>query len=376
MIRSNLVTTAVFLLFGLIPVASPAQQEATLGVEVVQPANRSFIAIGSSWNIAPPPRLPLSKSSENSTALTRITITPTFEYGGVRIAIGGIFDDSYPADAPGPKYGEKEKPIASYFANEGETVVVKEFEDYGHEKLILRVKRGNEWRPEDPVTSGFPQLVNTVQSIVLINIQATSQPSEFLLMLQNASSKDVVGLSLKMSSFETQTWTPFGNKPLVAAQAMMKTSIRFQGESSISVKSVLFADGSYDGAVVDAAEMAARRLGSRIQRSRLLQLLLDQPRTGEPNEILGQLKQKINDLRIDVDPTDIDQIQSQFPKLTKENGRPWIAEQIMYGLKMARSDGANRVDEIDQKRRNQVHFYWQDALKSLVDKVSDLTGSK
>ena len=376
MIRSNLVTTAALFLFGLVPLAAPAQQEATLGVEVVQPANPSFMAIGSRWNIDPPPQLPRSKSSNNSIALTKITISPTFEYGGVRIAIGGIFDDSYPADAPGPKYGEKEKPIASYFANEGETVVVREFEDYGREKLVLRVKRGKEWRPEETVTSGLPQLVNTVQSIALINIQAESQPSEFLLTLQNASGKDVVGLSLKMSSFETQTWTPFSNKPLIRAYATMKTPIGVQGESSISVKSVLFADGSYDGVVVDAAEMAARRLGSRIQKSRLLQLLLDQPRTGEPNEILGQLKQKINDLRIDVDPTDIDQIQSQFPKLPKDNGRPWIAEQIMDGLKMARSDGAHRVDEIDQKRRNQAIFDWQDALKSLTDKIRDSTVSK
>jgi hypothetical protein len=376
MIRSGLVATAAFLLFGLVPVAAPAQQEATLGVEVVRPDNPHFMAIGSHWTIDPPPRLPGTKFSKNSTALTRITIAPTLEDGGVRIAIGGVFDDSYPADAPGPKYGEKEKPIASYFANEGDTVVVKELEDYGREKLILRVKRGNEWRPEEPVASSFPQLVNTVQSIVLINVQADSRPSEFLLTLQNASSKDVVGLSLKKSSSETETWIPFSNKPLVAAQAMMKTSIRIRGESTISVKSVLFADGSYDGAVVDAAEMAARRLGSRIQRSRLLQLLLDQPRTGEPNEILDQLKQKINDLRIDVDPADIDQIQSQFRALPKENGRPWIAEHIMYGLKMGRSYGAHKVDEIDQKRRNQAQFDWQDALKSLGDKVRDSTGSE
>ena len=334
------------------------------------------MAIGSRWTIDPPPPLPSSKSSKTSMALTRITITPTFEYGGVRIAIGGIFDDSYPADAPGPKYGEKEKPIASYFANEGEKVVVREFEDYGREELILRVKRGNEWRPEDPVTSGFPQLVNTVSSIVLINVQAASQPSEFLLTLQNASSKDVVGLSLKMSSFKTETWTPFSNKPLVAAQAMMKTPIRIRGESSISVKSVLFADGSYDGAVVDAAEMAASRLGYRIQMSRLLQLLLDQPRTGEPSEILGQLKQKINDLRIDVDPADIDKIESQFRALPKENGRPWIAERIMNGFKRVRSYGANRVDEIDQKRRNQAHFDWQNAFNTLADKFRDSNISK
>ena len=374
MIRSGLVTTAAFLLFGLFPVAAPAQQEATLGVEVVRPENRHFMAIGSRWTISPPPRLSGTKSSKNSTPLTMITIAPTFEDGGVRIAIGGIFDDSYPADAPGPKYGEKEKPIVSYFANEGETVVVKELEDFGHEKLILRVTRGNEWR-EQPVTSGFPQLVNNVQSIVLINVQAENQPSEFLLTLQNASSKDVVGLSLKMSSFETQTWSPFSNKPLVAAQAMMKTPIRIRGESTISVKSVLFADGTYDGVVVDAAEMAARRLGHRIQMSRLLQLLLEQPLTGQPSETIGQLKQKINNLRIDVDPADIDQIQSQFRALP-ENGRPWVAERIMYGLKGVRSYGANRVNEIDQKRRNQGGFDWQDALKSLTDKVRDSTASK
>ena len=176
MIRSGLITTAAFLLFGLVPVATPAQQEATLGIEVVHPATRSFMAIASRWSIEPPPRLSDTKSSKDSTPLTRITIAPTFENGGVRIAIGGVFDDSYPADAPGPKYGEKERPIASYFANEGETVVVKELEDYGHGKLVLRVKRGNESR-EGPATSGFPQLVNTVQSIVLINVQAESQPS-------------------------------------------------------------------------------------------------------------------------------------------------------------------------------------------------------
>jgi hypothetical protein len=381
MVRSILISG---LLIGSLSAHSIAQEQSNkpapsnLAIEIVQPQSHHLMPVATDgrWEIGLPARLADAKPAQDATPLTRITIGSAIEGDGVRIKIGGIFDDSYPADAPGPKYGAKEKPLASYFAHEGDTVAVKELEDYGFEKLILRVTKDRNQAVQEAGTSLLPQLVNNLESIDLVHIQVEgTPPAGFLLSVQNRSSKDIIGLSLKIDEAETHSMFPLGAKPLIAAQAMIQTHFSLEGDAAISPKSVLFADGSYEGDVVSAAEMAGQRKGNQIQMSRLLQLLIDQPVTRNADETIGLLKEKINGLRIDVDPAVIDELQSQFPALPKQNGRAWVAEKIMEGLKRGRGHGLFRIEEIEKERHRQADFDWPGALTKLTDKIRSYVGS-
>src|SRR5215813_12693871 len=54
--------------------------------------------------ISPTDKLPDWKQSSDRPPLTHLRVHPDLEGDGVRIKIGAVFDDSEPADAPGPKY--------------------------------------------------------------------------------------------------------------------------------------------------------------------------------------------------------------------------------------------------------------------------------
>ena len=145
------------------------------------------------------------------------------------------------------------------------------------------------------------------------------------------------------------------------------------------IGTVLFDDGSYEGDVVAAAEMAARSKGRQIQFSRCLQLLQgipDQP-AQETIRAIQEVKAAVEKLRIDVDATLVEGLQSQFPLLPKANGKEWLAEKTMDGLKGGRGHALYLLNELEQKRAlNLEGFDLNQSLAALRERVARFAGNQ
>ena len=232
MFRSSLLVLVTSILMGLLCVSAPAQEKPTksdLAIEVVggghpTPFSVSSLA-GGAVEIGPPPKRPDWKRPQDTAPLTRITIRPVLERDGVSIKIGAVFDDSQPADAPGPKYGEKEQTIASYFAREGETITVSETGQFGFEPLVLRIVRFQPKPFPEPSAKVLPEVVNALKSVAFVDLQSEEPLSHsYKLTLQNLAAKSIVALTIGFQQSHTETMEG-GLKPLMLPGAIFKTSI-------------------------------------------------------------------------------------------------------------------------------------------------------
>jgi len=305
---------------------------------------------------------------------------------GVSVKIGAVFDDSQPADAPGPKYGAKEQAIASYFARLDETISVNELERFGFEPLVLRVVRFQRQPFPEPSAKVLPEVVNALKSVAFLDLQSEEPTSRsYNLTLQNLAAKSIVALTIDIQQSHTESLQGVGLKPLMLPGAVLKTSVGGIGSlppetsPTLVIQTVLFDDGSYEGDVVAAAEMSARSKGRRIQFSRCLQLLQGIPDQSAQETIraIREVKTATEKLRIDVDATLVDELQSQFPLLPKANGKEWVAERVMDGLKNGRHHALYLLNELEQKRALKPEgFDLNQSLADLRERVAKLAGNQ
>jgi hypothetical protein len=394
MFRSSLIVFSTSILIGLLCAPGAAQEKQSkstpteLGIEIVTDRHPFPFAVSKeagSIEIGPPPKRPDWKPAPDTPPLTRITIHPVLDRDGVSVKIGAVFDDSQPADAPGPKYGAREQAIASYFARLDETISVNELEKFGFEPLVLRVIR---YQPEPfPEASAnvLPEVVNSLKSVTFVDLQSDEPKSHsYQLTLQNISSRSVVALTIGVQPSHTQTLEG-GAKPIILPGATSKIGIgaieSLPPETSrltLVVSAVLFEDGTYEGDVISAAELAARSKGRQIQSLRCLQLLRGIPEqpTQEISRAIQEVKAAVEKLRIDVDGTVIDELQSQFPLLPKANGKAWLAEKTMDGLRMTRSSVVYQLNEVGQKlARNEEGFDLNQSLARVRERLAQFAGN-
>ena len=385
MTKSRFMALASSILIAGLCLSTPAQQKgsnssrADLAIEIGGSHNHQVPASeGGYIEISPPPRRSDAKPSGDSPPLTRIRLHPAPEGDGVRVKIGAVFDDSFPVDAPGPKYGEKEEIIASYLAYLGETVTVNDLERFGFEALKFKVVL---YQPPDLTDKGpslviFPKVVNELKSVGVVDWRPDARnPTECRLVLKNLSSQDIVSFTLQVNNGFTETMQASRAKPLAKPGGTFEEALDF-GEQMVdsgtivSPKAVLFGDLSFEGDVEAAAAMAGRLRGREIQMGRFLQLLHNpSPADAPATEILQNLKLAVERLRIDVDPGELGQLQPRFP--LPDGKRKMIAEQIMESLKLARWHAINMLGVVERERsENPQAFDLRRALAAIDDRVA------
>ncbi len=398
MFRSSLIVLVISILSGLLALPAPAQQQPAkstptdLAIEIVTGEHPHLLPFpvssseGGYSEIGPPPKRPDWKPAQDTAPLTRIRIRPLRERDGVSIKIGAVFDDSYPAESPGPKYGEKEQTIASYFAREGETVTISETERFGFEPLVLRVVKYQPKPVSEPAPPVLPEVVNPLKSVGFVDLQSEEPASHsYKLMLQNLSAKSIVALTIGIQHSHTETIDGAG-KPLVLPGETLKTSVGAADNigpdtlrPTIVIQTVLFEDGSYEGDVVTAAEMAARSKARQIQFSRCLPLLQgipDQP-AQETIRAIQEVKAAVEKFRIDVDGSLVEGLQAQFPLLPKANGKAWLASILLEGLKSGRHHAVYLLNDLEAKRaRNPEGFDLNQSLTALRERAARLAGNQ
>ena len=360
-----------------------------LGIEVLDREHPRTFPVSASeggyFEIGAPPTRPGWKAPGESAPLTRVRVRSIQESEGVRIKIGGVFDDSQPVNAPGPKYGEKEEIIASYFARLGDKITVSELETFGVEAMGLRIVEYKPPPAAEPTQTILPEVVNELTSVGFIDLQS-EEPGVYRLTLQNLAAKNIVALSVHIPPGNTQSTEGSREKPLMTPGTTFRTSISVSGgvvpenlRATLVIQTVLFDDGSYEGDVVIAAEMASRARGRQIQLGRLLQELQDalaKP-DQETSSIIQNLKTRVARFRIDVDASVVDNLQRQFPALPKRNDRLWLASTLMDGLKSARGYALHQLKDFEEKRAlNQERSDLRQSLLALRERIAKLADNQ
>ena len=311
----------------------------------------------------PPRPLPGRIQPEGRARFSSVRLRASYEGDAVRVKVAAVFDDSYPAETPGPKYGAREEELASRLAWEGETVTVEEMKRFGFEPLVPKVVRA-EPEPERPPTPAPTRAVSRIKAIEVVSFAAAGARLERgMLTLLNVSGKNISALEVNVpdhglshtaqaasgralmqpgGSYQTEItlgssgrWTPQGFVPEPPPEELV-------------IGTVVFDDGSYEGDVKVAARMAARQKGRLLQFARVLGLLpgaANEPQT-EAVAPLDALKSRVAGLRIDAEPSLLEELLAQFPELSRGGeGRKLVAESALDGLRAGREESLRIIQE-------------------------------
>src|SRR4051812_8407707 len=99
--------------------------------------------------------------------------------------------------------------------------------------------------------------------------------------------------------------------------------------------------------------MTARRRARSIQLARVLKLVQGEL-DGEPQDAKGalsRLKSRVGGLRIDVEPSVLDELLSAFPALPREDGRRLLAESAVEGFTSARAEALSQLEGVERSQK-------------------------
>ena len=412
MTRSHFVFLTITIAIVLFGSSRPLAQEKSaraaqpkLAIEIVDGQRRRFPSPvfeppseGGSMEMGTTKRIPDWKQPSDGAPLTRIRIRSVMEGDAVRIKVAGVFDDSEPVDAPGPKYGPVEKAIGSYLAREGETIKVNELTSLGFEPLVLKVVHFVR-EVEIPLAAILPQVTNNLKSVEVVSFLPVAElSSSYRLTVRNISTKNIVSLDVYVPHERGRGGvTAMGNaaRPVIKPGATYETLISEsrggrmtdQGfvpdepSHKVIVGTVVFDDETYEGEPDNAIQVIGGQAGHRLQLARalsLLQKILEGP-DQDPVTMLERLRTEVSQLRIDVDSQIVDELLARFPELPKKYDQKTLTSIMMHGLQEGRQSMLSQIKNIEDAARRDpksVNMVWQ-LLYSLKEQLeTDLRTTK
>ncbi|HEX5701667.1 MAG TPA: hypothetical protein VFX97_00445 [Pyrinomonadaceae bacterium] len=312
---------------------------------------------------------PIPDFKPTGAPLTRIRIRAVMEGDAARVKIAGVFDDSEPADAPGPKYGPVERPIGSYLAREGEKIEVNELKSLGFKPLALKVVR---FVPEveTPGPAFAPVVTNKLKSVEVVVLSPVPDTSAYRLTVRNISSKNIVALDVyvpKERGRSGVTTNGSATRPVMKPGGTSDTLIHEnrgrrltnQGyvaeepSNKIIVGTVVFDDETYEGEAATALQVIGNQTGRRLQFTRavlLLKNILEAP-DQDSAAMLGRARSEVSQLTIDVDSKTVDELLARFPELPAKYDRKTLASIMMRGFLEARQRLLSEITEIENAAR-------------------------
>ena len=319
--------------------------------------------------IGPPRRIAGRQGPEGEPPLTRVRLRLAREGDAVRIDVGAVLDDSYPADAPGPKYGPRVVWVASHLAREGETVSVG-LKRYGFEPLVLTVMEAQP-EPEAPLIPAPARAASRLKSVEVVSfLTEGAQMERGRVVLRNVSRKNITALAVSVGGHFTQMAYHAGLRSLVASGGTYETEVSlgrggretpggFEPEpqpDALVVSMAVFEDGSYEGDVETAAAMVARLKGRSVQFARVLGLLRNVLDADSPPaaDAVARLKAEVGGLRIDVEPPVLEALVARFPELPTPAARKLIAEAVVNELRGTRGEALRMLEEVERAQRQEA----------------------
>lgn len=274
----------------------------------------------------------------------------------------------------GEKFHEKEELVAEYSINENEKVTIKELSEFGVVPFELAVVR------EVPTIAVLPDVVNTSPSLkVAVEPNYSTLPT-FKLLVTNTSNKAVEvfkfhtsignrtlisGMPRNLQDFPLiepgETYETIISMELNAAKEIAPRSFDQSANPKITIKDVIFADGSYESSASDAASYFALKLGTKTFLEKVIPLM-EKVSSKSAGLSFDQLMEEISLLKETVDEASLDELLNKFPMLGAD---------AKYGLRNSALSGfrGNRlrlVAEMKKLQENGVKLTFDSSEESVT----------
>jgi hypothetical protein len=301
----------------------------------------------SPWNI-------IKRANKDSEQVSMVLVAAAFDGGAWRIKV---------SVRKGEFYDKGEQEVATYSVRENEKATVKEMEQFGVEPFDVSVVRVNQ------AAANQPEIRNKTKSIEVMRVEATTVPSPYRLSLRNLSDKPVLALEVNSYSGDQMlflTW-PQGtwDSPLIEPGGACEVGMTSQGRgeattygyvpeqsTSIEINTVVFEDGSYEGAPYLAAVTRGQMMGSKAQLGRILPLLQAalESTDGARVSALLDVKERVLAISEEVETARLKELEGQFPNLNvneKEN----LPNFIKFGLHYVKTTLVKEIDAFEKGGR-------------------------
>jgi hypothetical protein len=235
------------------------------------------------------------KAPDNSPPVTAVRVVPVAEAEGVRVTVSVLFGENR----------DKEEVVGSYLVNENQKVSTTELTGFGIAPFDLKVVAAT-----GAPSPGPPSVTNNTPSIETVGVKPDpSLFATFIVTIRNNSPKRVMGLEIRVftgngSRIPTHLQGIEGNG-LIEPGAIY--SFRAEGgaqstlaaspddvppaPTAITINTVIFDDGSYEGDPKPAADFLSVQAGYWVQLKRVAALL--DGNSGSPGTDLRALKSKV-----------------------------------------------------------------------------------
>jgi hypothetical protein len=289
---------------------------------------------------------------------------------------------------------EKVVQVGTYRLREHESVRAEELTKFGVEAVGLKVVKA---KPDfkDPLPPIMPNLDNKTKAIEVISFYQDALSGSFKLSLRNVSSKNIIALALFMPSADGNGGSgqqSRGDKDhpvmLPGGVSVSFISIPRGGrmtpggyvpdvvlQQTLSIRTVVFDDGTYEGLVEPAAEMEAQRRGLDIQRRRILRLLQEPKKTndGDLPATLNELKEQAYALGKTADASVALELIALFPSLD-EKSKGWLLESVAGGLRDGKLELLRYLNDFEEMQKQPgEHIAFAQWLKQTQANYEKLT---
>lgn len=275
------------------------------------------------------------------------------------------------------------KTIGTYFAKLNESVTLSDLAQVGLEPITLRVVSARAENPWSPILRsnapslqiGYTQLYRSFGTVTIHNfsdkgvaalsLEATDENGKNPLGEAPGSMPWSKALIAPGGTYRTRYGVPAPGRKLVNGVYVTLPPYAF-----LTLQSVLFEDGSYEGDKQMAEGMAARRLGYKVQMQRVLSLaepIIADEQTDDAAKIRA-VRAAVNQLSEEPDAQIMRSLRAEFGKLTRAPvPGPSVRQQISMAMRNVKRTIDNSIQRYqDETRVLHMHMsfarWWADSV--------------
>lgn len=312
----------------------------------------------------------VSATSSEPSAL-RLEYKPADD--GISISASIFYGDFDRQETPLSLEKLPRKTIGPYLVKRNDSITLSDLAKFGLVPLTLRVVSGQPVNPWHPILrSNAPSL-----KISYKQLDRTSG----IVTIRNLSEKAVMAFRLWTSAAENSRYGSGqglsslpGKKPAIAPRGISRVQMGvdisakpvngvyvFHRPVFLTLQSVLFEDGSYEGDKRTAEKMAARILGSQVERQRVARLakpILGHPQSDDESEIKAFLA-AVKQLSEEPDAQMVARLRAEFGNLTPE-ALTDVRRQMSMGMREEKEsvNGLYREYRLEPKAGRETFGMW------------------